>query len=104
MKKSREGGMILKRHQTAKPNLQVFKDNIYTVLNNIDQGMLEQMINIKAGNQKRKIMILLYNWINKDKEKLTEYKIKMIEKVFADKDVLRVLIFRFVGDFELKPQ
>lgn len=62
------------------------------------------MIQIKAGNFKKKLMVLLYNWINKERETLTEYKIKSIEKVFSDKDVLKVLLFRFIGDFELKPQ
>lgn len=65
--------------------------------------MLEQMINIKAGNYKKKLMILLYNWINKERIHIHEYKIKCIEKVFSDKDVLKILLFKFVEAFELKP-
>lgn len=65
--------------------------------------MLEQMINIKAGNYKKKLMILLYNWINKERINIHEYKIKFIEKVFSDKDVLKTLLFKFVEAFELKP-
>lgn len=65
--------------------------------------MLEQMVNIKAGNYKKKLIILLYNWINKERIHIHDYKIKLIERVFADKDILKGLIFKFVEAFELKP-
>jgi len=103
MKKSREGCFLLRRYYSSLPNIKDKKENIYVCIANIDQGMLEQMVNIKAGNYKKKLIILLYNWINKERIHINEYKVKVIEKVFSDKDVLKNLIFKFVEAFELKP-
>jgi len=48
-------------------------------------------------------MILLYNWINRDKDVLNDFKIKSMEKVFGDKDEFKKLLFIWIGCFELKP-
>jgi len=103
MKKSREGCHLLRRYYSSLPNIKDKKESIFVCLSNIDQGMLEQMVNIKAGHYKKKLIILLYNWINKERIHIHEYKIKLIEKVFSDKDILKSLIFKFVEAFELKP-
>lgn len=51
-----------------KPQLNVYKDNIYEVLSWFDQSLIEEMLCSRQGVYKRKAMIVLYNLTNNSKE------------------------------------
>lgn len=51
-----------------KPDLLKFKNNIHEVLSWIDQSLIEELLVSKQGVYKRKAMIVLYNFLNQNKE------------------------------------
>jgi len=51
-----------------KPELKIYKENIHEVLSWFDQSLIEEILVSKQGVFKRKSMIVLYNFLNNNKQ------------------------------------
>lgn len=51
-----------------KPELEIYRENIYEVLSWFDQSLIEEILVSKQGVFKKKAMIVLYNFLNNNKQ------------------------------------